>query len=486
MQALAAVELLQSAAMRGLEPADYDARRLMLAVQQAQQNAPLTGSARSQLENALTQSMHRFMSDLLLGRIVPARIGERYAPTRRSPTDVGDRLRSAVPGIGVEALARQLALQTPLAQQLGDVLQHYLALGRHPAWAAPMPAPVGGKLVAGDSYAGLDTLRLRLQTLGDMVPAMPAPALFDAPLVAAVERFQLRHGLQVDGVVGRNTLRQLDVTPRQRAQQIALTMERLRWTPLLQAPRMIVVNVPEFVLRAYEVHQGEIDVKLTMNIIVGKALDTRTPLFDEDMRFIEFSPYWNVPRSIAHKELVPRLRREPGHFAQQGYEFVTHTGKVVVSLDDVQLDAVMAGSSRIRQRPGPRNALGDIKFIIPNNDAIFLHHTPSPGLFTRPRRDLSHGCIRVQAPVALARFVLRDDPDWTEQRIRDAMASGQSQTIRLREPIPVLLAYSTVVLKDGMVFFLADLYGQDAALTQALQAHSRSLHRAAIPDNGLR
>ncbi len=146
----------------------------------------------------------------------------------------------------------------------------------------------------------------------------------------------------------------------------------------------------------------------------------------------------------------------------------------------------MAGTSRIRQRPGPRNALGDIKFIFPNNDAIFLHHTPTPRLFARPRRDFSHGCVRVEAPVALARFVLQDDPDWSEQRIRDAMTSGQSRTIRLREPIPVLLAYSTVVVKEGMVFFLDDLYGHDATLAQALLARSRDLRHAAIPDNGLR
>ncbi len=485
-QALAAVALLQAAGSQGLEPADYDARRLGLAVQQAQHSAATDGPQRGQLDYALTQAVTRFMSDLSQGRIVPARIGENFASTRRSAADVGALLQSALPGIGVDALARQLAQQTPMAQAMAEALRHYQTLGQHPAWAAPLPAPGGGKLVAGQAYAGLDTLTRRLQALGDLDPAMPAPPLVDAPLVMAIERFQLRHGLLVDGVVGRNTLRQLDVTPQQRAHQIALTMERMRWTPLLQAPRMIVVNVPEFVLRAYEVQQGQIDVKLTMNVIVGKSLDTRTPLFDEDMRFIEFSPYWNVPRSIAHKELVPRLRTEPAYFTQQGFEFVTSAGQVVDILDDDQLDAVMAGSSRIRQRPGPRNALGDIKFIFPNNNAIFLHHTPTPRLFASPRRDFSHGCVRVEAPVALALFVLQDDPDWTEQRIRDAMGAGRSRTIRLRQQIPVLLAYHTVVVKEGMVFFLADLYGHDATLAQALQERSGSLRHTAIPDYGLR
>jgi murein L,D-transpeptidase YcbB/YkuD len=303
----------------------------------------------------------------------------------------------------------------------------------------------------------------------------------DARLTAAVERFQLRHGLLVDGVVGRNTLAQLAVTPQQRARQIALAMERMRWTPLLQAPRMIVVNVPEYVLRAYEVRQGRMDVRLTMNIIVGKALDTRTPLFDEDMRFIEFSPNWNVPYSIASKELVPRLRKDPAYFTQQGFEFVTDTGAVVDTLSPAHLDAVLARRWRIRQRPGPLNALGDIKFIFPNNDAIYLHHTPSPGLFARTRRDFSHGCIRVEAPVALAGFVLQDDPAWTEARIRDAMTLGVSRTIRLQETIPVLIAYSTVVVKQGMAFFLPDIYGHDATLDKALQDYSRAIRHAELP-----
>jgi murein L,D-transpeptidase YcbB/YkuD len=488
-QALAAVALLQAATTQGLEPTDYDAPRLAAALQQAQRQSPVaTREQRGQLDDALTQAFQRYLSDLTHGRIAPARIGEQFAPTRRSTIDTAALLVSALSasGTGVDTLARQLAQNTPMAQALGGALQQYLALGPHPAWTTPLPPPVGGKLVAGQAYAGMQQLARRLQTLGDLDPAMALPAVIDAPLVAAIARFQLRHGLQVDGVVGRNTLRQLDVTPQQRARQIAVTMERMRWTPLLQAPRMIVVNVPEFVLRACEVQQGRIDVKLSMNIIVGKALDTRTPLFDEEMRFIEFSPYWNVPRSIAHKELVPRLRLEPAYFAQQGFEFVTGSGRVVTTLDDAQLDAVMAGTSRIRQRPGPRNALGDIKFIFPNNDAIFLHHTPTPGLFARPRRDFSHGCVRVEDPVALARFVLQDDPQWTEQRIREAMDSGSSRTIRLRETIPVLLAYQTVVLKQSMVFFLDDVYGHDATLAQALQERSRTLRHAAIPDNLLR
>jgi len=278
------------------------------------------------------------------------------------------------------------------------------------------------------------------------------------------------------------TLQQLNVAPDSRVRQIELTMERLRWTPFLQVPRMIVVNVPEFVLRAYEVRDGQIDVKLTMKVIVGKALDTRTPLFNEDMRFIEFSPYWNVPPSIARKELVPRLRRDPAYFQQQGFEFVTTSGQVVTMLSEEHLDAVLSGGWRIRQRPGPNNALGDIKFVFPNNDNIYLHHTPVQQLFQRVRRDFSHGCIRVEAPVALAQFVLQDEPEWTEDRIRQAMEKGESSTLRLAQPLPVLITYSTVIVKGGRVFFYPDLYGHDRLLDQALRQHSAALPPSRLPD----
>jgi len=205
-------------------------------------------------------------------------------------------------------------------------------------------------------------------------------------------------------------------------------------------------------------------------VIVGKALDTRTPIFSEDMRFIEFSPFWNVPPSIAQAETVPKLKREPAYFDQQGFEFVAGDGRVLTKLSNDNLDALQRGQLRIRQRPGPKNALGDIKFVFPNNDNIYLHHTPAPQLFARPRRDFSHGCIRVEAPVALAKFVLDAQPEWDEARIREAMAKRSSSTLRLREPLPVVIAYNTVVAKpDGRVLFFPDIYGHDALLDDALK-----------------
>jgi murein L,D-transpeptidase YcbB/YkuD len=259
---------------------------------------------------------------------------------------------------------------------------------------------------------------------------------------------------------------------RRSARQLELALERLRWTPLLQAPRMIGVNIPEFVLRAYEVREGRVVLRREMKVIVGKALDTRTPLLDEDMRAIEFSPYWNVPPSIARGELVPRLRRDAGYWAREGFEFVAADGSVLPGLTPARLDAVLAGSLRIRQRPGPRNALGDIKFVFPNSENIYLHHTPAVGLFARQRRDFSHGCIRVEDPLALASFVLEGQPGWDEPRIRAAMERGESSTLRLQRPLPVLIVYGTALVKEGQVYFFDDLYGHDHVLDAALRTRS--------------
>jgi murein L,D-transpeptidase YcbB/YkuD len=294
-----------------------------------------------------------------------------------------------------------------------------------------------------------------------------------------VRRFQERHGLPADGVLGKSSIAALGVTPASRVQQIELTLERARWTPLLQAKRMIVINIPEFVLRAYEVGEQTVDVREEMKVIVGKALDTRTPLFDEAMRFIEFSPYWNVPPSIARAELVPKLRVKPGQWSQEGYEFVLADGSVQTALNKSGLDAVLRGAARIRQRPGERNALGDIKFVFPNSDNIYLHHTPSVGLFERERRDFSHGCIRVEQPLALAEFVLKPMPEWTEARIRDAMAAGKSATLKLAEPVQVLIAYGTALVKQGRIHFFDDIYGHDRLLDEALRR--RSTRRSADP-----
>ncbi|PXW99444.1 murein L,D-transpeptidase YcbB/YkuD [Sphaerotilus hippei] len=474
-QALQAVELLGAAADQGLEPADYQVDTLRRAVAQAVPDE----AAATALAQALDWAMVRYLSDLHGGRVDPKRIHHDFTPPRRGEFDAPARLQAALAARRLPEAVREAAPPLPLYEALRSELARYRTLAPDPAWQQALPglpgarAGRGGKLTPGMAYAGTALLTQRLSLLGDLpgsaLPGAGATGRLDPALVEAVQSFQQRHGLTADGVIGAATLAQLQFTPAARVRQIELSLERLRWTPLTQAARMVVVNIPEFVLRAYEVHDGRIEVRHEMKVVVGKALDTRTPLFDEDMRFIEFSPYWNVPPSIARAELVPRLRREPGHWGREGFEFVAADGSVHTALSAAGLDAVLAGQSRIRQRPGPRNALGDIKFVFPNQDHIYLHHTPSTGLFTRDRRDFSHGCIRVEQPVALATFVLAHQPGWTEARIREAMERGESRTLRLDEPLPVLIAYGTALVKHGRIHFFDDLYGLDRLLDAALR-----------------
>jgi murein L,D-transpeptidase YcbB/YkuD len=475
LQAQQAVKLLLSAADEGLEPQHYQAAALNQAIAQASTGPALAPADQARLDASLTQAVQHYLSDLSRGRVNPSQVKANFSAPTEPTLDVAAWLQTAVREQRLSQAVMQLATQAPMAASLRQALAHYRALGQHPAWQAPLAPLPKRKLEVGQTYAGLPLLAQRLQALGDLGVASPVPERLEGDLHAALKRFQERHGLMPDGVLGRSTLQQLNVTPAQRAEQIVLSLERLRWTPLRQAARMVVVNVPEFVLRAYEVRDGRIEVKLSMKVIIGKALDTRTPLFDEDMRFIEFSPYWNIPPSIARQETVPHLRADPGHLERQGMEFVTASGQVVTTMAPEHLDAVLSGRWRIRQRPGPKNALGDIKFVFPNNDNIYLHHTPAPDLFERDRRDFSHGCIRVQEPVALAKFVLQEAPDWPEERILAAMASGKSSTLRLEKPLTVLIAYSTVVIKAGRVFFYPDLYGHDRLLAKALREHAASL-----------
>ena len=477
-QARQAVELLSAAASHGLEPRDYDAATLEQAVRRAGQGAPLDAGRIAQLESALSTSMQRYLADLHDGRVDPRQLDQDYNPPHREAFDPAAVLQAALAARRLPDAVREAAPQVPLYEHLREAMARYRALGDPAAWRQPLPPlPAdkrggGGKLEPGMPYAGLMVLAQRLVVLGDFAPdALPSvdAARYQAPLVEAVVAFQQRHGLAADGVVGKATLAQLQVPPAARVRQIELALERLRWTPLMQGPRMIVINIPEFVLRAYEVRDGRIGLHEEMKVVVGKAMRTRTPLFDEDMRFIEFSPYWNVPPSIARGETVPKLRSDPGYFDREGFEFVGPDGSVNTTLSEAVLDDVLAGRSRIRQRPGPKNALGDIKFVFPNRANVYLHHTPATQLFERERRDFSHGCIRVERPVALAKFVLQGMPEWTEERIRQAMARGESATLRLAEPVPVLIAYGTTLVKRGQTYFFEDLYGQDRRLDAALR-----------------
>jgi murein L,D-transpeptidase YcbB/YkuD len=225
------------------------------------------------------------------------------------------------------------------------------------------------------------------------------------------------------------------------------------------------VNIPEFRLRAYD---KDFNVAVTMNVVVGNSFGHDTPVFADAMAQVVFRPYWAVPLSIVRSDLIPHILKDPNYLTKKGFEIVDSRQKVVVSPPD-SVSQLRAGKLFIRQIPGPKNSLGLVLFLFPNSYSVYMHDTPAPEFFAKSRRDFSHGCIRLERPAELAAWVLRDNPGWNPERIREAMDGSATQQINLTHPIPVVIVYLTVVvLEDGLVHFFDDIYGHDVALQQAL------------------
>lgn len=442
-------QILDGAAAEGLAPDDY-------------RDGPAEAAFR------------RFLQHLHFGRIRPRDLGFGVAGAPGDAGFVDAALAAAVAAGRLEQAVRALA--PPMAQyrQLRDALARHRSLS---ASAAQWPAlpPVPKKLEAGQPYAGVAALRERLVALGDLAAeATVSSTQYEGALVDALRRFQSRHGLEPDGVLGRSTMATLNVAPSQRVRQIELAMERLRWLPPRTARPVIAINIPMFRLWAWDAGAAESASALSMEVIVGRAVRTQTPVFADEMTHLIFRPYWNVPRSILRNEVLPAALRDPGYLARHDMEIVSGPGDdaTPVAATPEALEAARAGVLRIRQRPGPKNSLGLVKFIFPNDDNVYLHGTPARELFARSRRDFSHGCVRVQNPPALAQWLLKDQPAWNAERIAAAMEGTRSQQVNLSAPVPVLLYYLTAAVSpdDGLLHFADDIYGHDAALDRALKA----------------
>lgn len=344
---------------------------------------------------------------------------------------------------------------------LEQALPRYQMLASQPG-LTQLPALPGHSVKPRESYAGSAALRRLLIAVGDL-PAADATApdnTLDENLVAGIRRFQERHGLATDGVLGQQTWRVMTTPLTQRVHQIERTLQRWRELPPNPYRRAIFVNIPRFRLYAINSMQDSEANMLQIDVVVGKVIkDLRTPTFVADLTHVIFRPYWDVPRKIAMKELLPAARANPAYLADHHYELVSPNGTVVPE-SAANLAALAAGTLRIRQRPGDDNALGAVKFMMPNAHDVYLHDTPARSLFAQVTRAYSHGCVRVGKPAVLAEFVLQDDPAWTPERIAQAMRGTESMRVNLREPIRVYFVYGTALAReDGSVLFLDDLYG---------------------------
>jgi L,D-transpeptidase YcbB len=470
-EALAMIAVLRNAGEKGLSAEDYDGSRWPARL------AHLRPATREPEESdlvrfdvALTVSAMRYISDLHVGRVNPRRLDFEVDVSKRR-YDLPEFLRqNVVHASDLRGLVQQIEPPYPGYQRTIQALARYREMARLDDGEI-LPV-VQRPIQPGDAYPGVPRLIRLLRLVGDLPEGAALPSgdtVYQGALVDAIKSFQLRNGLTPDGRIDAATVAELNVPLGRRVRQMELTLERWRWLPDEYQHSPIVVNIPEFRLRAYD---DQFKIAVTMKVVVGKVYGQHeTPIFMSQMRSVIFRPYWNVPPSIAKAEIIPALKRNPNYLAKENMEVVDRDENVVASsgTTDEILKEVGEGKLSFRQRPGPENSLGLIKFIFPNEFDVYMHDTPAAELFSKSRRDFSHGCIRLERPVDLAVWVLRNNRSWDVDHIRAAMNGARTEEVTLAHPISVLIVYGTVIVsEDGLVHFYDDIYGHDAALERAL------------------
>lgn len=449
--------------VRGLEADGLDPARYAVATLDSLAAAsPSTSGVGAEADLAFSHTLLRVTHDLRRGVVDPGELGAEWADTPREPPMPLDSVRALVEGGGV---GRRLAALRPghfIYQGLMGALARYRALERRGGW----PRVGEGPLLALDSVsARVPTLRVRLLRTGDLASdADTTSTRFDAAVDAAVRRFQHRHGLNDDGIVGPSTRAALDVPVEDRIRQLRLNLERARWVSPGLGDAYVAVNIAG--QRTYVIRDGA--VVWESRAVVGGPY-TRTPVFRDTLRYLVVNPTWTVPRSI-NAEILGRLRRDPDYLRSQGFEILDASG-TAVDPASIDFDAWTGASFPwvFRQGPGPTNALGRIKFMFPNAYRVYLHDSPSRELFAREERLFSHGCIRVQDPLRLAELLLEPQGGPDRAALEGLVASGETRTIPLERPLPVLLLYWTASTDlHGEVHFYPDVYERDPTLERAL------------------
>ena len=474
-QAMQMIALIQESDKKGLTPEDYDASRWAARVAKLKPGAGNPSEADAiAFDEAMTICTMRYISDLHIGKVNPKHFDYGFNVSLKK-YDLPDFLKqNVVDTQDVGVALKQIEPPYPGYQRTLAALQNYMLLAKQDD-GEKLPE-VRGTVQPGDPWIGTPALAKRLRLVGDL-PAdanVPANSIdYKGPLVDAVKKFQARHALPADGKISSQTVTDLNVPMSARVHQMQLTLERWRWLPLIDPsktlPPPIVANVPEFRLRAYD---EKFNVVWTMNVVVGHAYNHDTPVFADMMEYVIFRPYWSVPYSIARNEMFPKIEKDPNYLASKGFAVVDAKQNVVSSgaVTPEVMAQLKAGTLFIRQNPGPKNSLGLVKFIFPNDYNVYMHDTDEKQFFSRDRRDDSHGCIRLERPADMALWVLRNNPGWDAAKIKATMNGSQDNLqVNLAQPIPVLIVYATVVVEeDGSVHFFDDIYGHDKALEEVL------------------
>jgi murein L,D-transpeptidase YcbB/YkuD len=453
--------LIDDSYLEGLDPKDYHADAVRAAREVFAAVDELTAAERADYDLMLTDSVIRLGYHLRFGKVDPVSLDPHWNLSRELGNDPVKTLQAAIDSRSLREFAAQLIPRyQPIYSGFKRALAEYRALAENGGWPE---VPAGPLLRAGITDARVPVLARRLAVTRDLDPAAlgAVSTLYDGEVVAAVRRFQQRHGLAPDGVVGRRTLAALNVPVTQRVEQIRANLERARWVLYEPESEFIVVNIASF--QAYVVRRGEVIWR--SRVVVGMPY-TRTPVFTARMTYVVLNPTWTVPASIARNETLPAVRRNSSYLAANGIDVIGADGSIV---DPASVNWATAGARDYRfvQRPGPNNALGRIKFMFPNEHNVYLHDTPSRDLFERDRRAFSHGCIRVDDVYGLAQLLL----GWDRATIDATIAAGATETVFLDKPVPVMILYwTTQTDADGRVAFFDDLYSRDPAVIAALAA----------------
>jgi|HubBroStandDraft_6_1064221.scaffolds.fasta_scaffold77480_1 murein L,D-transpeptidase YcbB/YkuD len=469
-QGLAVIQVLENANSRGLEPEDYDASRWPARLTKLTQNP--TEQDLVSFDTALTVSAMRYARAVHVGRVNPKQFNFQI-DNGETQFSLAEFLQEKVAN-SADPAAEIQKLEPPFAgyRKLLALLPVYEGYARQDN--GEKLQTVTKTVRPGQPYPSLARLGRFLQTIGD-IPATtqldPNATTYDGALVAGVKHYQDRHGEDPTGDLDTRTVNELNTPPWVRINQIKLTLERWRWLPHSFAQPPVVVNLPEYRLRAMN---PDGTVSFYKKVIIGKAYGHKSPVFEKDIQYVVFRPYWEVPPSIQRREIAAHIQKDPNYLVSQNFQVITTKGELVTenAVSPAVLEGIKTGRLMVRQKPGPTNSLGLVKIIFPNPDNVYLHGTDEPKLFVHDVRDFSHGCIRVDQPADLVAWVLRNNPGWDLERVKATMnGDKENLQVNLVTRIPVLIVYGTAAVnEENQIRFFDDVYGYDAALSQALAA----------------
>lgn len=459
------IAILRMSDDEGLDPADYHLNEINLYLELLREKPALDPRALAEFDLLMSDAFLLYSSHILAGAVDPETFDKEWH-ANRSEADLAMTLQQALSSGDLRGTIANLSPQDGAYARLKIALKAYRVLGENGGWPV---IPSGPKLQKNDTGTRVHLLQERLKATGELSESSDyAKGLFDDVTVFSLKAFQRRHGLTADGIAGPNTLAALNVPAAERIRQIALNLERWRWLPQTLGDKYVLANIPDFRLDVIENGAS----RLNMRIVVGRNF-RRTPVFSDHITHLVLNPRWEIPHSIAVKDKLALIKKDPAYLKKMHITVLRGWGSDAREIDPSTINWTILNertfSYRLRQAPGPWNALGSIKFMFPNKYNVYLHGTPEQRHFSQETRSFSSGCIRLETPLDLAVYLLASQNGFSRDSIQHLIDLNVEQTIRLTPPVAVHLLYWTAwVSGDGIVEFRSDIYGRDKLLATAM------------------